>query len=240
VSEQVVAQVRGAVFAGMRPGDWLGTESELAAKLGVSRLTMRDAVRTLEAQGMVEVKVGAAGGLRVAQASPAHLAEALAVQTNLLGISLEQITEALGCLEPQVAGLAALRRSEEQLEELRAILEQHRSWYSDLMRFHQATSDFHLAIAAASANGALYVPLRAMRMTEERLFRPFEELANAAPRITRHHALIFEAIAAGDQRGAEEAMRADLDSIRSRSARRGRGGGSRARKADGRGGGTRA
>jgi GntR family transcriptional repressor for pyruvate dehydrogenase complex len=240
VSEQVVAQVRGAVFAGMRPGDWLGTESELAAKLGVSRLTMRDAVRTLEAQGMVEVKVGAAGGLRVAQASPAHLAEALTVQTNLLGISLEQITEAMGCLEPQVAGLAALRRSEEQLEELRAILDQHRSWYSDLMRFHQATSDFHLAIAAASANGAMYVALRAMRMTAERLFRPFEDLPNAAPRITRHHALIFEAIAAGDQRRAEEAMRSDLDSIRASGARRGRGAASRARKSDGRAGGSRA
>lgn len=233
-----MAQVRDAVFAGMRPGDWLGTESELAAKLGVSRLTMRDAVRTLEAQGMVEVKVGAAGGLRVAQASPTYLAEALAVQTNLLGISWQQITEAVGCLEPQIAGLAALRRSEGQLEELRAILERHRSWYSDLMRFHQATSNFHLAIAAASANEALYVALRAMRMTEERLFRPFEELPNAAPRITRHHTLIFQAIAARDQPGAEAAMRADHAAMRSRGARQ-KGAGNRARKADGRGAGTR-
>lgn len=233
VSEQVVAQVRDAVFGGMRPGDWLGTESDLAAKLGVSRLTMRDAVRTLEAQGMVEVKVGAAGGLRVAQASPAHLAEALAVQTNLLGVSRDQINEALGCLEPQIASLAALRRSEEQLEELRGILELHHSWYSDLMRFQQATSDFHLAVARASGNGALYVALRAMRMTEERLFSPFEDLPNAAARITTHHQQVFEAIAARDQHEAEEAMRSHHSSMRSRDGRRSRGAG-RARKPNGR------
>lgn len=234
VSEQVVAQVRDAVFGGMRPGDWLGTESELAAKLGVSRLTMRDAVRTLEAQGMVEVKVGAAGGLRVAQASPAHLAEALAVQTNLLGVSWDQIIEALGCLEPQIASLAALRRSDEQLEELRGILEEHHSWYSDLMGFHQATSDFHLAVARASGNGALYVALRAMRMTEERLFSPFEDLPNSAARITAQHQQILDAIAAHDQEGAEEAMRSHHSSVRTADGRRSRAVASRARRSNGR------
>jgi GntR family transcriptional repressor for pyruvate dehydrogenase complex len=216
----VVAQIRDAVFSGLRPGDWLGTESELAAKLGVSRLTMRDAVRTLEAQGMVEVRVGAAGGLRVAQPSPAHLAEALAVQTNLLGISWDEIIEALVCVEPQVAGLAALRRSEEHLDRLRSSLEVHRSWYSDLMRFHEATRDFHLSVAEASGNGALYVALRALRMTEERMFSPFEELPNAAPQITRDHAQILDAIEAGDRQKAEEAMRAHHLWMQSGQARR--------------------
>ncbi|MGH8963867.1 MAG: FadR/GntR family transcriptional regulator, partial [Actinomycetes bacterium] len=65
-SEDVAAQVKQAFFAGMRPGDWLGTETELAERFGVSRITVRDAIRSLEAQGIVEVKVGARGGLRIA------------------------------------------------------------------------------------------------------------------------------------------------------------------------------
>ena len=59
MSIQIVAQVRDALFAKeLRPGDFLGTERDLAHRFGVSRIVARDALRTLEAQGIVDIKVG--------------------------------------------------------------------------------------------------------------------------------------------------------------------------------------
>ena len=69
-SEDVLAQIKEAFFGGMKAGDWLGTETELAERFGVSRITVRDAIRSLEAQGIVDVKVGARGGVRIANAIP--------------------------------------------------------------------------------------------------------------------------------------------------------------------------
>jgi len=68
MSTQIVAQVRDALFAKeLRPGDFLGTEKELAERFAVSRIVARDALRTLEAQGVVEIKVGSGGGARIAE-----------------------------------------------------------------------------------------------------------------------------------------------------------------------------
>lgn len=62
-SEDVVRQIKGAIHAGkLRPGDGLPSERELSERLGVSRVTIRDALRTLEATGLVEIRVGARGG----------------------------------------------------------------------------------------------------------------------------------------------------------------------------------
>ena len=81
LSAQVVAQVREALFAKrLRPGDFLGTEKDLAARFGASRIVARDALRTLEALGIVEIRMGKGGGARIAHGNPRLFAEALAVQ----------------------------------------------------------------------------------------------------------------------------------------------------------------
>ena len=80
MSTQIVAQVRDALFAKeLRSGDFLGTEKDLAERFGVSRIVARDALRTLEAQGVVEIKVGSGGGARIARGNARLFAEALAV-----------------------------------------------------------------------------------------------------------------------------------------------------------------
>src|SRR5262249_60309274 len=63
LSSQIVADVREALFAKrLKPGDFLGTEKDLAARHGVSRIVARDALRTLEALGIVEIRMGKGGG----------------------------------------------------------------------------------------------------------------------------------------------------------------------------------
>ena len=84
LSTQIVAHVRDALFAReLRSGDFLGTEKDLAERFGVSRIVARDALRTLEAQGIVEIKVGAGGGARIARGNTRVFAEALAVHREL-------------------------------------------------------------------------------------------------------------------------------------------------------------
>ena len=71
LSGRVVAKVRTALFERrFRPGDFLGTEAELAATAGASRIVARDALRTLEALGIVEIRAGAGGGARIARGNP--------------------------------------------------------------------------------------------------------------------------------------------------------------------------
>ena len=69
LSGQIVSNVRDALFAKkLKPGDFLGTEKDLAARFGVSRIVARDALRTLQALGIAEIKMGKGGGARVARA----------------------------------------------------------------------------------------------------------------------------------------------------------------------------
>ncbi|HKT17297.1 MAG TPA: winged helix-turn-helix domain-containing protein, partial [Stellaceae bacterium] len=67
LSAQLVAEVRQALFERrLKPDDHLGGEKEIAARMGVSRIVARDALRTLAAMGIVEIKVGSGGGARIA------------------------------------------------------------------------------------------------------------------------------------------------------------------------------
>src|SRR5436309_4374530 len=91
LSSQIVAEVRDALFEKrLKPGDFLGTEKDLAARFEVSRIVARDALRTLEALGIVEIRMGAGGGARIARGNPRRFAEALAVQLDLTGVTVRE------------------------------------------------------------------------------------------------------------------------------------------------------
>src|SRR6516162_8279596 len=112
VSSRIVDQVRAALFRGeLKPGDMLGSETDLAKKFGVSRVPVRDAFKTLQALGIVEVKMGANGGARIAGGDPNRFADALAVQLKLVGISVEEMFDAQIAVEVMATELAAKRAS---------------------------------------------------------------------------------------------------------------------------------
>src|SRR5437867_1607104 len=106
LSARIVDEVRQALFNGrLRPGDFLGTEKDLAARFGVSRIAARDALRTLEALGIVEIRMGKGGGARIARGNPRLFAEALAVQIKLTGVSAAEILDAQRAIECLAAEL---------------------------------------------------------------------------------------------------------------------------------------
>jgi GntR family transcriptional repressor for pyruvate dehydrogenase complex len=160
MSTQIVAQVRDALFAKeLRPGDFLGTEKDLAARFGVSRIVARDALRTLEAQGVVEIKVGAGGGARVARGNARLFAEALAVQLDLAGVSVAEIMDAQRASECLAAELAALNATAADHARLRELIADAERKLDDVAAYTRSSREFHLAVAEASHNRVLVVQL---------------------------------------------------------------------------------
>ncbi len=160
LSSQIVADVRDALFAKkLKPGDFLGTEKDLAERFGVSRIVARDALRTLEAQGIVEIKVGSGGGARIAQGNARLFAEALAVQLDLAGVTAAEIMDAQRAIECLAAELAAINATSEDHARLRALLADAESKMDDVPAFTRSSHEFHLAVAEASHNRALVVQL---------------------------------------------------------------------------------
>src|SRR6478735_8787906 len=151
LSSQIVADVRDALFAKkLKSGDFLGTEKELAARHGTSRIVARDALRTLEALGIVEIRMGKGGGARIAHGNPRLFAEALAVQLDLTGVTAAEIMDAQRAIEnATTADIAKLRR----------LLAKAEAAIDDLDLFTRLSRDFHLAVAEASHNRVLVVQL---------------------------------------------------------------------------------
>lgn len=204
-SEEIVSQIREAFFEGMMPGDWLGTEVELAERFGVSRITFRDAIRSLEAQGIVAVRVGARGGLRIADSDPDRYADALSIQLHLMGITWQELTEAMRAVEVSTAGLAARNASEEDVARLRRLTEEAKAGVDDPARFTSLALDFHLAVAEAAGNRAIRAFLRSLRSAQHHKFEANTSHELAA-RVARMHGDIIDAIAAGDADLAQKRM----------------------------------
>lgn len=164
LSARLVAEVREAVFEKrLKPGDFLGTEHDIAQRAGVSRMAARDALRTLAALGVVEIKVGAGGGVRIAQGNPRQFAEALAVQLDLAGISAAEILDAQRAIETLAAELAAEYATDREIAELKDLLASAEQQISDVPAFTRACLDFHLAIADASHNRVIAAQLRSLQ-----------------------------------------------------------------------------
>jgi GntR family transcriptional repressor for pyruvate dehydrogenase complex len=160
LSSVIVADVRAAVAARrMAPGDFLGTEKDIAAKAGVSRIVARDALRTLEALGIVEIKMGAGGGARIARGNPRLFAEALAVQLDLAGTSAREILDAQRGVECIAAELAAENATARDLVKLTRLLDESEAAIRDVDEFTRVSFAFHLAMAEASHNRVLVVQL---------------------------------------------------------------------------------
>lgn len=162
-SDEIVAQFRNALFEGhLGPGDPVGTEADLAEQFGVSRMSVREALRTLEAGGIVEVKRGAQGGARIARGDPNRFAEGLAVQLKLVGVNpVDALAAQLG-LEWVAAQLAAYVATPAEIQEMeRQIVLAEKA--AGTSRFTEHSMAFHDAVAVASHNWAVITALHAIR-----------------------------------------------------------------------------
>ncbi|MBI5440676.1 MAG: FadR family transcriptional regulator [Deltaproteobacteria bacterium] len=120
MSDQLRDVLKQALLDGrLKPGDKLPSEEELAAKSKVSKVTVREALRAMEAEGLVERRRGVSGGTFMLQLSPDKLGELVTSCYRLGSVTPEEMVEFRKILEPGFAALAAERRTEEDLERMR-------------------------------------------------------------------------------------------------------------------------
>jgi GntR family transcriptional repressor for pyruvate dehydrogenase complex len=190
-SDEIAAQLRMAVFDGkLAPGDPLGSESDLAARFGVSRLSVREAMRNLEASGVIEMRLGPKGGAHVAHGDPRRFAEALAIQLRLVGVQLAEVFDALAGLEQMASRLAAENATPADIAQLESLLTTPRSAGRALSRVARTGRAFHEAVAEASHNQVVIATLVAVREAGERQQPSRPE----AEHFQNYHQAIFEAI----------------------------------------------
>jgi GntR family transcriptional regulator, transcriptional repressor for pyruvate dehydrogenase complex len=216
LSVQIVADVRQALFARrLKPGDFLGTEKEIAARFGVSRIVARDALRTLQALGIAEIRMGRGGGARVTHGNPRLFAEALAVQLALTGVGAAEVLDAQRAVETLAAELAAQNATAADHAELRRLLADAESKLGDVAALTRSCRDFHLAVAEASHNRVLAVQLVSL----EHVAWPArnQTLTPAvARRVLDVHKELVQLIEMRDGAGARRLMGEHVKMIRSR------------------------
>lgn len=217
-STDVAAQIRAAILAGRyRPGDRLPTERELAQQFGLSRPTVRDALRSLEANGLIHVRVGGQGGPYVAEPDVAYLSDSLGLHLQMLGAKFKDLAEARLALETTAARLAAERATEEDLVALRAAVPHGSARRGDGA---SQSLDFHTSLLKAAHNQALLTMFSATRALIQEafdlLYRRQPDMADTAREV---HTLLTEAIARRDGESAVRLMREHLTDFARRAER---------------------
>ncbi|TDC19866.1 FadR family transcriptional regulator [Streptomyces sp. 8K308] len=152
LADQVISQLRQQITSGEWPvGSRIPTEPELVARLGVARNTVREAIRALAHNGLLDIRQGS-GTYVIATSELAGV-----MQRRFAEASQRDVAEVRSALEAQAAALAARRRTERDLRQLDALLGRRaEAWASgDLERFVEADATFHTAVVGASHNEVL-------------------------------------------------------------------------------------
>lgn len=155
--QDVVEQIQEAIMEGsLKPGSLLPAERELKEQFGISRGTLREALRVLEQKGLIEIRTGVAGGSVIREVNSENLSDNLGLLIRNRAVSLRDLAEFREGMEGSVAALAAQRATEpdrSQLERLLVEAEGHlkegrKGWDA----FVRTDEQIHLALARISGN----------------------------------------------------------------------------------------
>jgi len=218
-AELIAARIRRAIAVGeLPPGDNVPSEAQMALDFGVSRPTVREAVRILESEGLVSIRRGSKRGGRVRLPDSGIVARAAGLALQTRGATLGDIFQVRMIIEPPAARLAAERRPTEAAAVLRTHLQREFDLTSDRVAVTQAIATFHQLLMENC--GSVSVGIIALALTGV-----FERHVHAgrAPRPPmpesrvkellaglRSHGKLIDLIETGDGAGAEAHWRAHM------------------------------
>jgi DNA-binding FadR family transcriptional regulator len=208
--EETVERLLQAIKLGVvAPGDRLPSERDLAARLNVSRVTLREAIRALTESGYVESRRGRYGGTFVNERLPKPRRVTAKQLTRELGDGIDDALVLRSALETGAAEAAAERElSEAEVGHLRRCLAETSS--APLADYRRMDSRLHLAIAEVSGSPSLTSATAEVRMRLNELLDAIPLLEVNLEHSNRQHEAIVEAILGGDPEAARQAMREHL------------------------------
>jgi GntR family transcriptional repressor for pyruvate dehydrogenase complex len=210
LSTEISRKLLDYLLAGhVAPGERLPPERKLAEALGVGRGVVREALKSLTLLGLIEVRQG--DGTYLKRTDSELLPQAIEWGLLLGTPRILDLVEARRHLEIIVAGLAAERRDDHALDDLRKLLGEMRAAMGDADRFVAADVAFHLRVAEAAGNDTLYQIMLSIRsLLQVWISRVMHAASDYHPSLD-DHLPILEAIEVGDPEAARAAVAAHLE-----------------------------
>jgi GntR family transcriptional regulator, transcriptional repressor for pyruvate dehydrogenase complex len=210
-SSSIADQIRQAIVTGkLTEGERLPPERELAEQFGVSRVTVRDALRALEAMGLIEVRVGARGGAFVTAPTGSLVGQTMSDMLMMSAITPEDIVEARLIVELGTVTLACARATDEDLDRLRDLDRRAHEALKARTYTRELSWEFHSLIAAAAHNSAVDGLTQSFRSTLS--LHPIRTREGTAShqRTVDEHSRIFDALERRDGATARSELAAHL------------------------------
>lgn len=219
--QQVADELRALIVSGeLSEGDSLGHEPDLVERFGVSRPSLREALRILEAEGLITVVRGVRGGVVVHEPDERMTARTAALVLQARNVPLADVFEARGLLEPLVARtIGDMKNRKAAIAELRELVERQREAIDDPEAFGPANAEFHQRLVALGGNQTLAI---VGEMLTEIVSRAVTAVSSAGDALgsqtTRKRGIrsqerLLELLEAGDGVAAEEHWRAHMQVV---------------------------
>ena len=219
-AELVAGTLRRMVVDGqLKDGDFLPNEAELMAHFGVSRPTLREAVRVLESERLVEVRRGSRTGAKVRVPGPEIVARPAGLLLELSGATIADVMVARAGMEPMAVRLLAESGNSEAFDELDKMLEEYipAGWQSG--RLAETTGDFHRRVVELSGNATLGIIAGMLHEITVRhtafVFKERRPVSKADyEKLIRSYRRLMQLLRSGDGAAAEAHWRKHLDTAR--------------------------
>jgi len=207
VSESLARRIKRQISTGkLAPGEKLPAEREMARRFHTSRVSVREAYRSLEELGLLTIRRGADGGAFIA--SPGHSAvqRSLSLVLRLGRMSHQELTEARLLIEPPIARLAARRAQPDDLAKLKRVLERQEAALARRGHFRGHSLKFHRTVAECARNLPLMTLMNSLADLTLEIVSVIDTPRPVKEGICRFHRLIYEAIAGHDEEAAHALM----------------------------------
>jgi DNA-binding FadR family transcriptional regulator len=211
-SDVLAARLRELILSsGLAEGTPLPTERELVAQSGLSRTSVREALRVLETEGLVSTRAGRNGGTQVRRPGRESVSRSLELFVRSHKVRFEALLEAREAIEPAAARLAALHRTGDDLAEMTRLHEELERVSGNIPEFVRVNLSWHRAVVRASRNELLIAFFDAIAQSVQ---AATESRRLNAPEVRREvirvHERVLAAIAAGDADAAFRRMQGHL------------------------------
>ena len=215
-AEHVAQQLLDRILAAkLEPGSTFATEAELLSQFNVSRPTLRESLKLLESQGVLDRRPGPGGGIIVGAPSADLLAHGLSVFLRLHEVPFVTVLKAREVIEPALAYEAALNGTEEDFEALRTSIERMKALdaQADQEAFIDENRTFHGVIARASGNKVLEVFWNTISILAHGEHHGIRYSVGNQAHVVKAHQSILDACRARDGDAASAAMETHVSGL---------------------------
>ncbi len=211
ISDSIVAQIKNAIFTGIyRPGDKLPSEAELKKLFNVSRVPLREALRSLEEMGFIHIKPGVAGGAFVAEMGTKTVTDSLSNMVRLGKVDIRDIWEFRILLEPNVGRLATQEATDWDIKQMEEIVMTREKAVKARKAPVISSIDFHLALARSTQNPLVTLVMNTIEEILTDHMKRFTFSLSDHQHINKYHREILDAIKKKDGEKVGKLLHAHL------------------------------